>query len=361
MSGSAALGRIALLGGGAVGSFVAGSLAEAGHEVVLIDGWPAHVEAIRTGGLLLSSPEGNRTTHPDAWHLGEAHRLRGLDLDAAFLTVKLYDTDWAAALLATWLQPGVPVVTLQNALVEERVARAVGWGRVLGGIGGGLDVFLVGPGVMQRSRRRGASGGPVFKVGEMHGRVTPRAERIAALLGAADAAAVTTDLWTERWSKLVANTMTSGLSGVTGLSLKAVYSRDDTRRMAIRLAAEAIAVGEALGFHLKKLFGVPPETWCLAASGDAATLSVALDAMATQAASMVDGGMSGTLQDLSKGRPTEVNFFNGFIAREGDRIGRPAPTHARLAALIAEAEHGSLRIDANTLTRIAGQTESMTA
>lgn len=361
MSGSAAPGRIALLGGGAVGSFVAGSLAEAGHKVVLIDAWPAHVEAIRSGGLLLSSPEGERRTHPEAWHLGEAHRLRSLELDAAFLTVKLYDTDWAAALLATWLAAGVPVVTLQNALVEERVARAVGWGRVLGCIGGGLDVCLVGPGIMQRSRRRGAAGGPVFKVGEMHGRVTPRAERIAALLGAADAAAITTDLWTERWSKLVANTMTSGLSGLSGLSLKAVYSRDDTRRVAIRLAAEAIAVGEALGFHLKTLFGAPPESWRLAAAGDTAALSAVLDAMAAQAASMVDGGISGTLQDLSKGRPTEVDFFNGFMAREGDRVGRPAPTHARLASLIAEAERGALRIDPNILTRIAGQTESMTA
>jgi 2-dehydropantoate 2-reductase len=353
--------RIALLGGGAVGSFVAGSLAAAGHHVVLIDGWPAHVEAIRANGLLLAGPEGERRTHPEGWHLGEAHRLRSLDIDAAFLTVKLYDTDWAAALLATWLPPGVPVVTLQNALVEERVARAVGWGRVLGAIGGGLDVLLAGPGEVRRARRRGAAGGPVFKVGELHGRVTPRAERIAALLDAADSAAVTTDLWTERWSKLTANTMTSGLSGLTGLSLKAVYSRDDTRRIAIRLGAEAIAVGEASGFRLQKLFGITPGTWCRAAAGDAAALAASLEAMAAQAASMVEGGMSGTLQDLSKGRPTEVDFFNGYIAREGDRLGRPAPTHARIAALIAEAERGALPIGLDNMARIAGQTESNAA
>ena len=71
--------------------------------------------------------------------------------------------------------------------------------------------------------------------------------------------------------------------------------------------------------------------------------------------------MSGTLQDLSKGRPTEVDFFNGYVAREGERLGRPAPTHARLAALIAAAERGSLPIEQSNLTRITEATESMTA
>jgi 2-dehydropantoate 2-reductase len=361
MSHAVGPGRIALLGGGAVGSFVAGSLAAAGHEVVLIDGWPEHVAAIRADGLLLATPEGEQRTQPDAWHLGEAHRLRSLDIEVAFLTVKLYDTDWAAALLANWLPPSVPVVTLQNALVEERVARAVGWGRVLGAIGSGLDVLLAGPGEVRRSRRRGAAGGAVFKVGEVHGRSTPRAERIAALLSAADNAAVTTDLWTERWSKLTANTMTSGLSGLTGFSLKQVYSRDDTRRIAIRLGAEAIEVGETLGFRLQKLFGELPGVWRRAAAGDAQAEMAALAAMAEQAASMAEGGMSGTLQDLSKGRPTEVAFFNGYIAEEATRLGIPAPTHARMAALIAEAERGRLPLDPGNIARIAGQTESTTA
>jgi 2-dehydropantoate 2-reductase len=345
-------GRVVLLGGGAVGSLVGGGLAAAGHDVVLIDGWPEHVRAIREHGLVVDAPEGEQRTRPEAWDLGDAHRLRDADVSVAFLTVKLYDTDWAASLLATWLKPHVPVVTLQNALVEERVARAVGWGRTLGAIGGGLSVFMAGPGRVRRAGRRGAAGGPVFKVGEMYGRSTPRAERIASLLSAVDTAAVTTDLWTERWTKLCANTMTTGVSGLTGLSLIETYTRDDTCRIAITLAAEAIAVGEALGFRLQKLFGAAPRVWCEAAGGDEAALAAARQAMAGQAAAMVEGGMSGTLQDLRKGRPTEVAFFNGFIAAEAERLGVAAPTHARIAALIAEAERGRLAIGPETLGRI---------
>lgn len=345
-------GRVVLLGGGAVGSLMGGGLAAAGHDVVLIDGWPEHVRAIREHGLVVDAPEGEQRSRPEAWDLGDAHRLRDADVSVAFLTVKLYDTDWAASLLATWLKPQVPVVTLQNALVEERVARAVGWGRTLGAIGGGLSVFMAGPGRVRRAGRRGAAGGPVFKVGEMHGRSTPRAQWIASLLSAVDTAAVTTDLWTERWAKLCANTMTTGLSGLTGLSLIETYTRDDTCRIAITLAAEAIAVGEALGFRLQKLFGTAPRVWCEAAAGDEAALVVARQAMTAQAAAMVEGGMSGTLQDLRKGRPTEVAFFNGFIAAEAERLCVAAPTHARIAALIGEAERGRLAIGPETLARI---------
>ena len=342
-------GRLAFLGAGAVGSYTGGMLAGAGHDVVLIDGWPEHVEAIRARGLRIVSPEGEQVVRPEAWHLGETPRLRDRAPEAAFLTVKLYDTAWASALLAQWLPASVPVVTLQNALVEETVARAVGWGRVLGCIGGGMDVALREPGVVHRSRRRHATPAPVFKVGEVHGRITPRAERLAALLADVDRAVATPDLWSVRWEKLCANAMTTGLSGLAGYSLKEVYTREDTRRLAVRLGAEALAVGEALGFSVPKLFGVPPATWIAAGRGDGPAHASCMDALAAQAASMVEGGMSGTLQDLRKGRPTEVDYLNGYVAREGERSGFPAATHLRLAAAIRDVENGLRTIGPDNL------------
>ena len=96
---------------------------------------------------------------------------------------------------------------------------------------------------MRRSRRRG--GGTTFKIGELHGRPTPRAQWLAGLLEQVDHAKVTADLWGERWVKLCANSMTTGLSGLTGLSLCDVYMREDTRGFAVKLAAEALVVGRA--------------------------------------------------------------------------------------------------------------------
>jgi 2-dehydropantoate 2-reductase len=341
---------IVFLGAGAVGGYVGGMLSLAGEDVIMIDPWPAHVEAIRADGLAIETPEGTHKTTPRALHFSEVQSIRNLPVRFAFLTVKLYDTDWAASLLAD-VVPRAPIVTLQNAFVEERVARAAGWARTLGVVGGTLDVSLVAPGHVRRTRQRGGKK-PVFKVGEMSGRETPRAQAIAALLGKVDTAAVTTHLWDDRWEKLCANTMTSGVSGISGLSLKEVYGREDTRRVILRLGAEAIALGSELGFHLDTLFGLPVERWQAAGAGEPAAVDAAMAALAAVTANMVAGGPSGTAQDLSKGRRTEVDFFNGYIAQEGAVHGVPVPTHAKIADMVRAMERGEMQPAAKHLAAL---------
>jgi 2-dehydropantoate 2-reductase len=331
------------MGAGAVGSYVGGMLSLAGESVVLIDPWPAHVEKIRAEGLTIEAPEGTQTSWPSALHLGEVQRLRHEPVALGFLCTKLYDTDWATLLLLPQLAPSATLVTMQNGLIEDTVARLAGAARTLGCIADALDVALVAPGHVRRTRRRGAGDAPIFKIGELDERTTPRAEAIAALLGRIDRAAVTTRLRHDRWYKLCANTMTSGLSGASGLSLIEVLRRDDTRRIAVRLGAEALAVGRALGFTLGKLFGVAAEDWALARDGDAHALACVMDGLASQTATMVEGGMSGTLQDLLKGRRTEVDYFNGYVAEQGTSHGVPAPTHEALASCLRRMEAGEIR------------------
>jgi 2-dehydropantoate 2-reductase len=349
---SAERGPIVFLGAGAVGGYVGGMLSLAGEEIILLDPWPAHVDAIRAGGLKIETPEGTHTVKPQALHFSEAQTLRHRPVRFAFLTVKLYDTDWAATLLAD-VVPRAPIVTLQNALMEERVARIAGWTRTLGAIAGTLDVSLDGPAPVRRTRTRGGAK-PVFKVGEMSGRETPRVQALAALLAQVDTAAVTTHLWDDRWAKLCANTMTSGVSGISGLSLLDVYGREDTRRIAIRLGSEAVALGAALGFHLDALFGLPPERWRAAGAGDRVAIDETMAALAAQTATLMGAGPAGSLQDLSKGRRTEVDFFNGYIAAEGAAHGVPVPTHAAVAAMVRKIEAGEMRPAAEHLKALEG-------
>src|SRR5262245_59391118 len=138
-------GPIVFMGAGAVGGYVGGMLSAAGEDIVLIDAWPAHIEAIRTDGLKLDTPEGAIETKPRALHICDVHQLAGESVRLAFLCVKLYDTKWAAALLGD-IVGDVPIVTMQNALVEHDVARIVGQSRTIGAIAGTLDVALIAPG-----------------------------------------------------------------------------------------------------------------------------------------------------------------------------------------------------------------------
>ncbi len=65
--------RIAVLGTGAIGSSVGADLTEAGEDVVLVDQWPAHVEAMKAGGLHIRMPD--REVHRNEQHSGNQARI----------------------------------------------------------------------------------------------------------------------------------------------------------------------------------------------------------------------------------------------------------------------------------------------
>src|SRR5207247_1192437 len=80
----------------------------------------------------------------------------------------------------------------------------------------------------------------VFRVGEVHGRVTDRAKEVCQLVSYADSAMVTENLWGERWSKLVTNVMGNGLSACTGMISRDMIKDDAIRHFSTRLGSEAI-------------------------------------------------------------------------------------------------------------------------
>ncbi len=333
--------KIAVVGAGAVGGYVGGHLARAGHDVTLIDPWAAHIAQIKNHGLQLGGTQGEHTVRLRALDIGAVQSLAPT-VDIAFICTKLYDTSWATALITPCLSAGAIVVTMQNGLVEEEVARIAGWGRTLGCIASTISVEAVAPGHIVRTQMPGGDAYTVFRVGELNSLVTARAQRIAELLRAVDSAKVTANLWGERWSKLTANTMTTGLSGASGLDLNEVVSHKPARRLQIRLAAEAIRIGMAAGYQLETIRGFAAGQWLSAAAGDTAALATVEQSMLDGLRRRPEGGRSGTAQDIAKGRRTEVDFMNGYVAVKGDELGVPAPTHAAVAELVRRVERGEL-------------------
>lgn len=343
---------IVFVGAGAVGGYVGGHLARAGHDVTLIDPWPAHVNTIKSRGLRLGGTQGEHTVRPTALHLTEVQSLQHRPADLAFICMKLYDTAWASALIKPYLAPTGVVVTMQNSLVEETVAAIIGWGRTLGCIASTISVEAVAPGHIVRTQLPGGDAYTVFRVGELNGNLTVRAGAIAQLLRAVDSAKVTANLWGERWSKLVANTMTTALCGVSGMNLNQIVEYAPARRLQIRLAAEAIRIGLALGFGLEPIRGLPADKWLAAAAGDPTVLRMVEDDMLAGVKRRPEGGRSGTAQDLAKGRRTEIEFMNGYVAATGVEIGIPAPTHAAITAIVKRIERGELKPDPQLLSAL---------
>ena len=212
--------RIAIIGTGAVGGYAGAHMARAGEDVLFVDMWPENVEAMRAEGLTITHlrdvPEFRVPVR--ALHLTELQGLsREAPIDIAFVCVKSYDTAWATTMVRQYLAPGGFVVSLQNCMNEATVAGAVGWGRTLGAIASSITVELTAPGHVRRAAGKSGAAHTVFRVGEVHGRITDRAKEVARLVALSDSAQVTTNLWGERWSKLVTNAMANGLSACTGL------------------------------------------------------------------------------------------------------------------------------------------------
>lgn len=344
--------HIGIVGSGAVGSYIGGRMTLAGQRVSLIDPWPAHVEAIRQHGLLIAETTGEFTVPCPALHICDVQSLQRDKLDVAFICVKLYDTRWAVELVAPYVKEDGLVVTLQNGLVEDEVASIARAERTLGAIGTTMSVFLSAPGRVQRAQSRAGPGDTVFYVGEIGGPETERVRRVVGLLDLADHAASTGNLIGERWAKLTANTLSGGLAALAGTTFKELYENRRTRRLAIRLAGEAIQVGAGLGLQIGHVRGMSPAIWSAAASGDASALAQLESHLLRTQQIRPDNGHPAMAADLASGRRTEVDWLSGLVVRRGRAVGVDAPTHARVVALIHEVEAGRLVPGTEALDRL---------
>ncbi|MDB5875771.1 MAG: 2-dehydropantoate 2-reductase [Ramlibacter sp.] len=335
--------RIVVVGAGAIGGYAGGHMTRAGHDVTLVDAWPEHVEYMREHGIQLSgmTPAETQSIKVNALHITDVQRFaKERAIDIAFVCVKSYDTEWATQLIKPYLAPDGFVVSLQNCINEERIAAVVGWGKTVGCIASLVAAELTHAGHVKRTVPMGGEKHVVYRVGEVHGRVTPRAIEVAELLRSADSSKVTTNLWGERWSKLVVNSMRNGLSAATGLSGNQRDLAEEPRWLSIRLGSEAVRVGQALGYQLERMLGMEPETLARAGEGSKDALTEITEILVENAKKRSDEQRPSMAQDMHKGRRTETDFINGYVAERGAEIGVPAPTHAKMNELVKRVERG---------------------
>jgi 2-dehydropantoate 2-reductase len=339
--------RIAIVGAGALGGYVGGNFAHQGLDVTLIDPWPENVETIRKRGLELDglTAEEKFTAKPKIIHLTELQALAKTPFDVAFVAMKSYDTLWATALIAPYLSEQGFVVSLQNCMNEETIAGVVGWGRTVGVVASQISVDLYEAGRIRRTIPKGGDKYTIFRVGEPHGRITPRVEELVGWFKGIDSAKATTNLWGERWSKLVQNAMGNGVTAATGMTTPACLSDPQIRRFQIALAGEGIRVGQALGYTLEKVRAIEPEKYARANEGDAQAMAE-LEASLTPKPGgnpRADIQRPSMAQDMIKGRRTEIEAMNGHIARKGAEVGVAAPSHVKLTGIVTRIERGELK------------------
>jgi 2-dehydropantoate 2-reductase len=339
--------RIGIMGAGAIGSIVGGLLTKAGHDVTLIDQWPAHVETMRTTGLRLSGGCGDHLISVKALHLHEAQGIQE-PFETIFLAVKSYDTEWATMFAIRFLgEPDGVIVDFQNGINDERVAIIAGRHRTLG------CVITIGAGMYEPGHAIRTDTAPIgFKIGELDGRDTARARRLVAVVDAVAGTRLTTNLFGERWSKLAVNCMANPLAGLSGYGSGEIFVHELPRRLAIQIGGEVIQVGRAAGHTVEPLYGIAAQRFVEAAGGSGmAELEAELAALGQGRS----GGRPSLLQDVLRGRRTEINELNGLVVAEGRRLGVPTPVNQAVVNEVLRHGVGSLKPSPANLEPLAGR------
>ena len=341
--------RIVIVGAGAVGCYAGAHMAKAGEDVTFVDFWPENVETMRKKGLKISHikdvPE--FTVPVKALHITELqHVTKEKPFDIAFVCTKSYDTAWATVMIKQYLSSNAYVVTLQNCINEETIAGIVGWGKTLGAIASSITVDLCEPGHVRRASGKKGPDHTVFRVGEVHGRITDRAKEITRLVALSDSAKTTDNLWGERWSKLVANAMGNGVSASTGLVTKDIITDDGLRAFTARLGSESIRVGQALGYQLEEIYHLDPEVIAKAGEGEAKARAYYDEHRLAEVKKAGGGEHRPSMgQDMVKGRRTEIEYLNGFVVAKGHEVGVATPANAALTDIVKRVEKGELQPD----------------
>jgi 2-dehydropantoate 2-reductase len=300
--------RVAVLGAGAVGSYFGGMLARGGVNVTLI-ARPAHVEAIRAKGLFLDTVSFQEHVKIEA----STEPLAARGADVIFFCVKTTDTESSARSLAPYLAPGAIVVSLQNGV--DNVARM----RDAAGIDALPAVVYIAVAMPEPGHIKHLGRGELV-VGQLRGSphlaepaASARTQRVASLFTSAGVPCrVSTYIEADLWSKFIRNCAGNAVTAITQTSYAQAARNPQSRELMGQVIAETVAVARASGVQLPDV--------------DIAEVMNFFQSMGEASSS--------TAQDLARGKRTEIDSLNGYVATLGGKFSIPTPANFALYALV---------------------------
>ena len=330
--------NIAVMGAGALGSYVGAFMTREGERVTLVDMWPEHVTKMRADGLHVTGNQGPFTVVANALHLTDAQSITE-PFDFAFVAMKSYDTEWATHFIKRYVKPDGFFVSLQNCWNDPVIAGIVGAERAIGVIASHITVALWEPGHVERGGAVGRdSGHYVFRVGEHDGAQTARVSEVVALLDVIDGAYATDNLWGERWAKLCQNSMGNAISAATAMGTTELDASAICRQISIHLAKESAQVGIALGLNVVEIDAHPAKQWASADQGD--VFEELSDFMANRASG--SNWKASMAQDVAKGRRTETDLMNGLVGAKGRETGVATPYTDAIVSVMHQVDAGTV-------------------
>ena len=323
--------RVAIYGAGSLGTILGAFISKAGVPIELINRNKAHVEALQAkGAQVVGTMNFNQPVvayTPD--------QMSG-EYDILFLMTKQQHNAEVVQMLKGFLASDGVLVTFQNGLPEMQIADVLGEERVLG-CTVAWGATMQSPGVCELTSEPDALSFSLGAVSEKKSKHFAKVKELLEKMGTVD---VEENFLGTRWSKLLINAAFSGMSAVLGCTFGEAAGPKVSRRIVQKLIKECIDVCQVGGIRIEPVQGkdivkLLNYTNALKRAFSFFIIPIAIRKHAKLKASM--------LQDLEKGKLTEVDAINGAVSEYGRKVGFPTPANDKVVEIIHRIERGELK------------------
>ena len=323
--------KIAIYGAGSLGTILGAYISRAGVSIDLINRNQSHVEALQTSGAKV-------TGTVDFIQKVNAYtpaQMSGL-YDIIFLMTKQQNNPQTMDFLKDYLAPDGVLVTFQNGLPEVGIAKVIGEERVLG-CTVAWGATMISPGVCELTSAPDALS---FSLGAVSQNRSKHFDTVKKLLEHMGTVEIEENFIGTRWSKLLINAAFSGMSAVLGCTFGEAAGPRDSRRIVQKLIKECIDVCRVGGIRIEPVQGKDIVKLLDYSNPLKKAISFFIIPIAIRKHARLRASM---LQDIEKGKITEVDAINGAVSEYGRIVGFPTPMNDKVVEIIHKIEQGELR------------------
>lgn len=302
--------KVVVIGAGAVGCYFGGMLARAGEtDVVFVARSPQQIEALNQNGLTINSRNFQERIDVNA----TADMSVVSTADFVLLCVKTTGTETACQSFAPHLSPDALIMSMQNGVDSDERMRSVLSGDIASSVVY-IGAEMTAPNTVQHNGR----GDLVVGSFQPNAQIAGKLETLAALFERGDVPCVLTDnIKGELWIKLITNCAYNAVSALSRTAYGKMVEENSVRALMEKIVEESLAVARADNVNIDEE-NLMPRVFKIGEAMPAA--------------------FSSTAQDIERGRNTEIDSLNGYIARLGAKLGVSTPINQTLHTLVKQLE-----------------------
>lgn len=329
--------NIVMVGAGGIGGITAALMKMNGYHVEIVCKYPELAEKIKSEGLHILGVHGKHDVPMPA--VAKITELEGKK-DIVFLATKATDMMEAAEQLLPYLSEDSMVISMQNGICEEALAQVLGKERTIGCVVG-WGATMHGPGELEMT-----STGD-FIIGNIVDLPTKRLIPVQKMLQTVVPVSISNNIFGNLYSKLIVNSCITSLGAVCGMYLGEMLKRRKIRNIFIEIMFEAKAVADAMDLKLEAMTGLDYDK-LLKGQGIFSQLKrhLILRVIGFKFRRL----KSSSLQSLERGKPTEIDYFNGYIEKKAREHGVKTPVNSKIVEIIKDIETGKKKSEFNHFT-----------